>query len=140
MWPPAPRVKSPPKIKKPRATPEDDLQSSVVAFLDLALPAGCGVFWSATLNGVRVQPKTRYKLKRLGLRSGVPDLVFVVLYGPRAGSTYWIELKAKGGSVHGGQKLVLPAMINAGTGAVCRDISQVVDALTGWGIALRASI
>ena len=53
-WPP--RIVPPPAARRRRKNdnPEERLQKAVVGYLDIALPKGCGVFWSAVMNGVRV--------------------------------------------------------------------------------------
>lgn len=136
-WPPKPRAPSAPK--KHRAHDEDDLQESVVAFLDLALPAQAGVFWSATLNGVRVTKKSVGRLTKLGLRRGVLDLVFIPLEGPLKGLTFWIELKTATGRPTPEQTKIVEAL---GPGRACfaRSVVEVQDALLGWGFNLRARV
>lgn len=136
-WPPKPCGPSAPK--KPRAHDEDDLQESVVAFLDLALPAQAGVFWSATLNGVRVTKKSITRLHNLGLRKGVLDLVFIPLEGPLKGQTMWIELKTATGRPTLEQAKIVEAL---GPGRACfaRSVVEVQDALLRWGFILRARV
>ena len=136
-WPPKPRAPSAPK--KARAHDEDDLQESVVAFLDLALPAQAGVFWSATLNGVRVTKKSIGRLHKLGLRKGVLDLVFIPLEGPLKGLTFWIELKSATGTPTIEQRKIVEAL---GPDRACfaRSVVEVQDALLRWGFPLRARV
>lgn len=139
-WRPSTRMKSKPKVKAPRASPEDDAQTAIVQFLDLALPPGCGVFWSATMNGVKVHPKTRAKLKRLGLRPGVLDLVFITLHGDHdlpVGQTWWIEVKAEKSRLSDEQSVIMDALWEAGRGCVARNPAQVEAALRAWGFPLR---
>ncbi len=136
-WPPKPRAPSAPK--KPRAHDEDDLQESVVAFLDLALPAQAGVFFSATLNGVRVTKKSIGRLHKLGLRKGVLDLVFIPLEGPLKGATFWVELKTATGRPTPEQTKIVEAL---GPDRACfaRSVVEVQDALLRWGFPLRARL
>ena len=140
-WPPKPPWPAPQPVKKPRQTPEEDLQRAVVEYLDLALPPEAGVFWSATLNGIRVSKGLRGKLKEQGLRSGVPDLVFIPLRGPLAGVTHWIELKsAKGRPSSPEQAALLDVLYVEGRGCYARSVQEVQDALRRWGIPLRARL
>lgn len=139
-WPPRPPLPAPqPFPKQKRAHDEDDLQESVVAFLDLALPAQAGVFWSATLNGVRVTKKAITRLHKLGLRRGVLDLVFIPLEGPHKGQTMWIELKSATGKPTPEQKKIVEAL---GPDRACfaRSVVEVQDALLRWEIPLRARL
>lgn len=123
--------------------PEERLQKAVVRYLDLALPEGCGVFFSATMNGVRVSPAIRAKLKASGVRPGVYDFLFVVLRdlpGLTAGDTYWLELKSATGSLTAEQKALYVVLLEAGRGAYARSLDQVQDILTGWGFPIKARL
>lgn len=134
-WPPAK------KSRAPRQTPEEDLQRAVVEYLDLALPSDAGVFWSATLNGIRVSKGLRGKLKEQGLRSGVPDLVFIPLRGPLAGQSFWVELKApKGRPSSPEQAALLDVLYVEGRGCYARSVDEVCAALTRWGFPIRARV
>lgn len=124
--------------KRARAQPEAVLQASVADYLDRVLdPAQ--VFWSSTLNGVVVYAGMRARLKRQGLRPGVPDLVFVALQGASRGHTWWIELKADAGRLTKEQAIVMEALRcdPQVRGAVCRSLPQVEDALINFGFDLR---
>lgn len=110
-----------------------------MAFLDLALPAQAGVFWSSTLNGVKVTKKSVGRLTKLGLRKGVLDLVFIPLEGPLKGLTFWIELKSSTGKPTIEQKKIVEAL---GPDRACfaRSVVEVQDALLRWGLTLRARV
>lgn len=123
--------------------PEERLQRDVVRYLDLALPEGCGVFWSATMNGVRVSPVIRSRLKASGVRPGVYDLLFVVLWNVgslKAGDTYHLELKAPKGQPTPEQKLLMAALRPAGRGEYARSVEEVCAILTEWGFPLKARL
>lgn len=123
--------------------PEERLQKAVVRYLDLALPEGCGVFWSATMNGVRVSPAIRAKLKASGVRPGVYDFLFVILRdmpGLRAGDTFHLELKSDRGTLTTEQKALYVVLLEAGRGAYARSLDQVQDILTGWGFPIKARL
>ncbi len=126
--------------KAVRGHPEEDEQVRVVAMLDRLLPTGGPVFWSATLNGVRVPPKVRGRLTELGLRPGVLDLVFIPLDRPipdvpfvGIGSTFWVELKTDTGRLSPEQKRVFEALHRVQKGQVCRTAGEVEDQIRTWG-------
>lgn len=120
--------------------PEEQIQAAIVAYLELALPPGCGVFFSATMNGVKVTPAIRAKLKAAGVRPGVLDLVFIVLWDVgdlKAGDTYWIEVKSATGQPTPEQKVIMAALWGKGRGAYARSVEQASAALDAWGFPLR---
>lgn len=123
--------------------PEERLQKAVARYLDLALPEGCGVFFSATMNGVRVSPAIRAKLKASGVRPGVYDFLFVILRdlpGLQQGDTFHLELKSPAGSLTPEQRLLMAALLPAGRGAYARSLDRVQAILTGWNFPLQAMI
>lgn len=111
---------------------EDDLQMAVVQYLLLSCPEN--VLWYHCPNGEYRSKKTAAKLKRMGVRPGIPDLCFV-LPGGRAA---FIELKADKGVVSPEQKTVL-AMVDdlGGLYAVCRSLDGVEDTLRVWGVEMK---
>lgn len=138
-WPPEIVPKAPVKKKRRRVKREAPVQEAMVAYLDLALPEGCGVWWSATLNGVRLTtPKARGDAARQGLRKGLFDLIFVKLRGTEAGQTYHFEVKADGGSLTPEQRLLLDVLWVAGRGATGKKVDQLAAALVAWNMPLRA--
>ena len=140
-WPPSRKPAAKPKTpRRKNGSPEADLQKAVVQYLELALPKEAGVFWSATLNGIRVSRGIRAGLRDQGLRPGVPDLVFIPLAGPRAGQTFWIELKAEKGRPTPEQDALMDVLFPAGRGAFARSVHQVCAALSAWGFPLRAHL
>ena len=72
---------------------EADIQSQVVEYVSL-LAAQCGfIFFTCSNEGTdRANPARLAKLKRMGLRPGVADLVFV-----KEGRAYFLEMKKPGG-------------------------------------------
>lgn len=134
-WPPVEKARKPRRRNVKREAP---IQEAMVAYLDLALPPAAGIWWSATLNGVRLTPRQQGEAARAGLRKGLFDLIFVRLTGPDAGQTYHIEVKAPGGSLTPEQKVLMDALWAAGRGAVARNPSQLCAALTAWGFPIRA--
>lgn len=67
--------------------PEEALQRSICAFLDVSLPPGSLYFF---INNAHASPRMRMVLKGLGQKPGIPDLC--ILY---RGKSIFIELKAK---------------------------------------------
>lgn len=126
--------------KRRNKSPEADLQRAITRYLRLALPDGCGVIWSSTLNGVRLSTEAaRRKAKEQGLNSGVVlDLVFIPVHGPRMGIAHWIEVKPKGGYPSDEQRVTLAALEPVGLGRVCRSVVEVHEALVAWGFEPRA--
>lgn len=138
-WPPKPRALKPPrKPRRRNASPEADFQKTVTAYLERALPPDAGVFWSATLNGVRVSLGVRATLREQGLRPGVFDFVFIPLSGEDAGQSFWLELKSDSGRLTKEQGALMDALYPAGRGAQARTLEQVSAALVAWGFPIRA--
>ena len=63
-------------------------------------------------SGEKRDPVTAARLKRMGVVSGFPDLLF---FGPRR-EVYWIELKARSGRLSEAQADVASHLIAAGHG------------------------
>ncbi len=130
-----------PKPKRKNASPEEDEQRRVVKRLDVLLPAGGPVFWSATLNGVRVPGGLRGRLTGLGLRPGVFDLVFirlredpmVYMADDLTGVAHWIEMKAEAGALSKEQRRIFTTLHPRGLAQVCRTVDEVEDQLRSWG-------
>lgn len=140
-WPPKSRaLKSPRKPRRRNASPEAGFQKTVTAYLERALPPEAGVFWSATMNGVRVSLGVRATLRDQGLRPGVFDFVFIPLVGPDAGHTFWLELKAPKGRLTDEQSTLMDVLYPAGRGAQARTLEQVCAALVAWGFPIRAYV
>lgn len=113
--------------------PEQDLQQLVAGYLRMSLPTN---LWfhvpnssgnrGARLGGI---------LKSLGVRAGVPDLVFVLNDGKAA----FIELKAGKGSLSTEQRVFRADCERLGVPyAVCKSLEEVQGTLQGWGLILRA--
>lgn len=132
--------------RKPRNSPEDALQESIVNWLDVALVAPA-MYW-ATPNGGKRSKKTAALLKKTGTKPGIPDL-FVLHNGLLLGP----ELKApppllKSGALSKAkprlsddQKAMHQRLLAAGAKtAVCQSIAEVEIFLREWGVPLRASV
>jgi len=114
---------------------ESALQSSIVQFLRLSLPAGYKVL--SIPNGGKRDRITGAILKREGAISGAPDLEII---GP-GGSVAFIELKTATGRLSASQKAFgdwcgewsVPF-------AVCRSLGDVQAFLDDLNIPLKASL
>jgi hypothetical protein len=128
--------------RRRNGTPEENEQRRVVTMLDRLLPAGGPVFWSATLNGVRVATGLRARLKGMGLRPGVLDLVFIPLVTPvtdplrlqcaSVGVAHWIEMKTEKGRLSTEQQRLFDTLYPMGLAQVCRTAGEVEDQLRTW--------
>ena len=114
---------------------EDDLQMAVVQFLELALPASAIYF--AVPNGGLRSKRVASRLKAMGVRAGVPDLVVLWL-----GQWIFIELKPPtGGFLSKAQRETIPLLERAGAAVlVCRSVGEVEGGLRGSGLPLRATV
>lgn len=84
--------------KKPRKREEEDVQVKVCVFLDKL-----GILYHAIPNGGKRPALEAFKMKRTGLKPGVPDLFIAEPRGAYHG--FYIELKKpKGGVVSDVQK------------------------------------
>ena len=121
-------VRSEPK----RLKPEEILQRSVKAYLDLAAP---DLIWYSCPNG-GVSKGQNGRNKAMGAKAGVPDLHFVFDDG-RVG---YIELKAAKGVLSDAQiefrGLCAERCI---PWALCRSGEEVERTLRYWGVKLRGT-
>jgi hypothetical protein len=116
---------------------EDQLQIAVANYLAVVLPQS--VFWFHPPNGGSRNAREGAKLKKMGTKAGVPDLVFVY-----AGAAYFIELKApahgtsRAGTLSREQKEIHPQIIAAGSPVVvCRSVAEVSDQIDIWKLPRR---
>jgi len=111
-----------------RQTPEDDLQRAIVGLLTRTRPRA---LWFHVPNGGPRDRRTAARFVGLGVRKGVPDLVFI---GP-GGRAYCMELKAPKGRLSPDQKAWREAAEALGAPvAVIRSIDEAVAALRAWGL------
>jgi hypothetical protein len=114
-------------------TSEQEIQVSVVAWLDLALPSGSLRHHSP--NESLARPQYRKKQNRMGLKKGWPDLeLFIQSTWFKEGkpwSPIFIELKSAKGRLSPHQKEVLALLEEAGCHvAVCRSLDEVREFLS----------
>lgn len=121
--------------RAPRANPEEQLQRQVVEFLRFAAPDLIFFHPSNEAGSRRVGEMGR--LKALGLRAGVSDLIFCLPDGCFGA----IELKAPGGKATPDQNAFLRGVAAASDrAAVCCDVEGVETVLKYWGVPLRATL
>ena len=120
---------------KPRraSLSESDIQIQVVEYVSL-LAAQCGfIFWSTPNEGMG-EAKTgaglgrMARLKKMGLRSGVADLVFI-----KDSRAYFLEMKKPGGKWSEKQQLFAGDCYLVGAPyAVAWSFEEAVKILQGW--------
>ena len=104
---------------------EDRLQIAVAEYLDLALPSDA--LWFHPANGGSRNVREAAKLKRMGVKPGVPDICIVW-----RGRAIFIELKTATGRMSNVQTEMARALILAGAVfTVCRSVDEVSDFLAG---------
>lgn len=122
-----------PKRRKSQR-PEDGLHKAVAGYLGVALPKDA--VWTTFPAGGGGKARGG-KLKAMGLRPGMPDIV--IFHASR--SAMFIELKSKRGVLSDAQEDTLDALWRAGCPtAVCRSVDDVREALTGWAVPLKARL
>ena len=111
--------------------PEQALQRAVAHYLNLALPDDAWFTAFPAGGGGRVRGAI---LKGMGLKAGVPDILIVW-----RGRAYWLELKAPGGRLNMAQGVTFHRLWRCDSPAVvARNLDDVWQALTEWGIPSRA--
>ena len=114
---------------------ESKLQIEVFKFLDLALPSDYRAF--AIPNGGLRNKITAARMKREGVKAGVPDIQIIA----KGGASALIELKASKGSLNEAQKDWADWFgRNAVPYAVCRSVGDVQAVLLDWNIPLKAKV
>lgn len=116
-----------------RRSDELQLHIAVADYLKLALPAE--VIWFHPANGEKRDLRSAAKLKAMGVKAGVADLIFA-LPGGRFGA---IELKAGVGRPSEAQNAFALACADIGAAyGLCRSLNSVACVLASWGVALKA--
>jgi hypothetical protein len=118
------------RSRKPRipAPNEETIHRAIVAHL--VHRAGGGVVWWHVPNGEARHAAIGGKLRALGTRRGMPDLMFM-----RAGTLYALELKREGGKVSDAQRAMLAELEAAGAVvAVAYGLDDALAKLGSWGV------
>ena len=112
-----------------RQHPEDIMQTRLCNII--RINARPEIVWGANPNGDLRAPNVAARLKRQGVRAGMPDLVFCL----DDGRTAWLELKAKGGRLSIAQKAVGFRLRRVKhLWAVAWSLEEAVEILQKWGI------
>lgn len=124
-----------------RKQPEQEFHKTVARFLDAALPPSC---WWTTFPAGGGGKARGGKLKAMGLKPGVAD---ILILQARAGGflhAIWIELKVPKGKGQSKPQLAfaqaMADLSRAVTIHVCRTLEQVEAALRASYIPLRARV
>lgn len=121
------------KITAPQPD-ESATQTSVMQFLDNALPDDAFAFHVP--NGGKRNVIEGAKLKRMGVKAGVPDICIIY-----RGWAYGIEMKSGKGKLSMPQIVTHSHLARAGLHVqTCRTALEVESALKGWEIPLRARV
>jgi hypothetical protein len=125
---------SKPFILSPRRkNDEADGQRHVVKMLRAYVPDG--VWWSASISGVKLPPHTAAEAKRMGMERGMPDFIFIF----RDGVSRFVEMKTLAGSLTPEQQHV-ERLVGRHNFKVCRTYpgnhaltwGEFKTALTAW--------
>ena len=126
--------------RKRPSHPEYAFHCSVAQYLDKALPPEC---WWTTFPAGGGGKARGGKLKAMGLKAGVPDIL-ILHRRPSCHRVLWLELKAAKGTLSDSQALFLRAMHpfhSTGLGAaVARSLEDVEAILRDFGVKPRATV
>ena len=102
----------------------------------LAIPNGGSRSYRVDKNGKRYSPEGK-RLKREGVKRGVPDLLFPVKRLNCSG--LWIEMKTKTGRMSAAQKMWAAAIIEQGFAVkLCRDSESAIKAIMHYLLLPRS--
>ena len=75
------------------------------------------------------------RFKTLGVKPGVPDLMFIALHGPHPGMTYYVEVKAPDGRLDPEQKRFEREATAAGAPWCCVfSKEEAIERCRAWGV------
>ena len=107
---------------------EEAIQRTV--FAHLRMRGASGVFAFHPANGGYRRPTEAARLKGLGVRAGVPDVIAI-----HRGHVYALELKTEHGKATEGQLQAIEDIRAAGGHAqICHGLDRALAALEGWGL------
>lgn len=117
-----------PKQKVLPAPSEAVVHAAVVQHLVLRAPPT--VYWYHVPNGEKRDAVTGARLKKLGVRAGVPDLALVI-----GGRAHFLELKRlRGGRLSPSQAVARDLIAMSGaTYSVAHGIDEALHTLESWG-------
>jgi hypothetical protein len=114
---------------------EAEIQIQLVQYLALAAPSRGFLFWSTPNEGMGNARSgagigRMVRLKKMGLRSGVADLVII-----KEGCVFFLELKRRLGKQSANQLVFEADAIRAGADyAVAHSFDEAVNILKSWEI------
>jgi hypothetical protein len=121
-------------VKKPRARPEYDLHCAVVEYIHSVWPTNLA---HHAANGEIRNKATAARLKRMGVRRGVPDLC--IPYG--RGRTLWLEIKASKGRTSPQQEAFIERLRAFDHHvAIIRSVEDVKNTFKALGIITKESV
>jgi hypothetical protein len=107
---------------------EEAIQRAV--FAHLRVRAAPGVFAFHPANGGYRRPVEAARLKGLGVRAGVPDVIAL-----HRGHVYAIEIKTEHGKAIADQLQAIEDIRAAGGHAqICHGLDRALEALEAWGL------
>jgi hypothetical protein len=110
------------------AADEDAVHLAVVEHLRSRCKAN--IFWTHVPNGGHRHPLVGKKLKAMGTRAGVPDLLLLI-----EGRLHALELKCLHGCASVVQRKVMKELEAAGAvTAIGRGVDEAVGILDSWGV------
>jgi hypothetical protein len=113
---------------------EDRFQSDTAKYLDAVLPDDA--YWCHIPNGGKRPKKTAGMLKKHGVKAGALDNLII-----RQGLAYWLELKARYGTLKDSQILTIPKLKAAGSQVgIARTLEDVEFHLKLWGIPVTMTL
>lgn len=119
--------------------PEQEIQRSIVQYLELALRPGVR-FWHTPNGGARSAVEAAI-LKGLGVKAGVPDLVLAwserrrFVDEPPVSRVAFIEVKADKGALTAEQRDFRDwCLDNAVPWVVVRSLDDAIQVVKGWGL------
>lgn len=117
-------------FKRRRSRPEELLQQSVAKYLNVLACQG-HLLWFHVPNGGKRHILEAVKMKRMGVKAGVPDLVVI----PKNGPVCFIELKAEDGDTTELQEFWIKSLPDYGCPvSVCRSLDEVRQFLFELGV------
>lgn len=116
------------------AQAESALQVQCADYLDRALTGEWR--WWHTPNGEKRDARTGARLRAMGVKPGVPD---IIVAGPRREGVIFFELKSKSGRMEAEQKTFERWAGESGWPYfICRSVDEVERHLDRLGVPLRA--
>lgn len=114
-------------VPKKRNDEEYQVQAAVVDHLEAF--GNRDIFWCHIPNGEARHIVTAKRLKKMGVKSGTPDLLFIKQGRP----AHWMELKAKNGVLSDNQRDTIDTLVrNGSVVAVCYGIDEAINKLRDW--------